>query len=421
MQKTFLKFVMFELVERIARFRLLLNECADDLHESAPGLKRSLNEEAGQLEERLLSQRNQLNKLFVENNNGKQSLFNLDPVIEESYGRLCELSRVLLHLKQIDLSPETYLFLKDALPADLTKGVGEQSVLLTAEGDGHPVRSGLLSKVLVDVLPVLQKNNPLAWVSLTRSYARHLLENASTLEALKLELVKSDKLKLDEATVESLLVHALNLRLQGPAYYFQALAEAVLNKDESYLPVVEPALFFGLNHQNFTHKNLVIMHEACEKARPEGKDVPPSLTEDVLTDLFHKVEKLIPAKAAFNEKNLERAIALQERLGQGVLLSSTPLYPVGEVAETLERDRKTEAFSIYGPLGMMTEYPHSPREIVNAGWLHKVERGPVWLYSILNEERSEGFEKVLDILDYQDHLLRKSIETSEVHRVLIST
>jgi hypothetical protein len=67
----------------------------------------------------------------------------------------------------------------------------------------------------------------------------------------------------------------------------------------------------------------------------------------------------------------------------------------------------------------MTEYPHSPREVVNAGWLHKVERGPVWLYSILNEDREEGFEKVLELLNYQDHLLRKSIEVSEVHRVLL--
>jgi hypothetical protein len=56
---------------------------------------------------------------------------------------------------------------------------------------------------------------------------------------------------------------------------------------------------------------------------------------------------------------------------------------------------------------------------VNAGWLHKVERGPVWLYATLNEPRSEGYQQILELLDYQDHLLRKSIETSEVHRVLL--
>jgi hypothetical protein len=68
---------------------------------------------------------------------------------------------------------------------------------------------------------------------------------------------------------------------------------------------------------------------------------------------------------------------------------------------------------------MMTEYPHTPREIINAGWLHKMERGPVWLYATLNEEDDAGFNRILEVLDYQDHLLRKSIEVSEVHRVLL--
>ncbi|HEY9685765.1 MAG TPA: hypothetical protein V6C52_02190 [Coleofasciculaceae cyanobacterium] len=420
MQKTFLKFVMFELVERIARFQLLLNECADALHETAPGLKHALEQEARQLEDQLLAHKTQLNRLFSEGNSGKHSI---EPVLGESYARLCGLSQMLKHLRQLELAPETYLFLKDALPADLLKNAGEQSILLVAEGEGNPVLPGLLPKVLVDSLSILQKNNPLAWVGLTRSYTRHLLGSASSLETLKQDLLKAGKKQAIagyDATIDSLLMHALNLRLLGPAYYFYSLVDAVISRDEHFLQLIEPALFFGLNHQNFTHKSLVIMHEASERARPESANTPAPLAEDVLTNLFHKVEKVIPAKAAFQAKHLERAILLQERLNQGVLLSSTPMFPVGEVAETLGRKREEENFSIYEPLGMMTEYPHSPREIVNAGWLHKVERGPVWLYSVFNEERNDGFERLLEILTYQDHLLRKSIETSEVHRVLCS-
>jgi hypothetical protein len=85
----------------------------------------------------------------------------------------------------------------------------------------------------------------------------------------------------------------------------------------------------------------------------------------------------------------------------------------------LRKKRDQEDFSIYEPLGMMTEVPHNPREIINAGWLHKMERAPVWLYSALNEEDGGGFTRVLDVINYQDHLLRKSIEVSEVHRVLL--
>lgn len=418
MQKTFLKFILFELVERVARFRLLLNECANQMHESAPVLHQSLTQEAQSLETRLLEQKSALNTLFVEN--PKQTAASCETIIEETQAHLKSLSQVMCHLQALQVVSETHLFLKDVLPADLLKSAGEHSVFLTAEGQrdlGFPA----LPQVLVDPLSVLQKNNPLAWVSLTQAYSQSLLDNTSSLESLKLDLLKGQKKiagGLDEATAERLIQHAINLRLLGPAYYFQALAEAFLAQDDAFLQVIEPALFFGLNHQNFTHKSLVILHEACERSKPESDALLP-LSEDTLAILFRAVEKVIPAKYAFSEKNMQRAIQLQDRLSQGVLLSSTALYPVGEVADNLEKSRDKADFSIYEPLSMLTEYPHSPREIVNAGWLHKMERGPVWLYAILNEGGAEGFENVMDVLDYQDHLLRKSIETSEIHRVLL--
>lgn len=429
MQKTFLKFMVFELVERIARFRLLLNECGDRLHESAPMLHQELKAEAERLEEQWMSHKVALNRLFSESGSatGKQPASALDPAIDAIYSRLKQVSGILCQMKAFDLEPEMFLFLKDVLPAELTRDAGEQSVFLAPEGETRQPAHGLFSQVLMDSLSILQKNNPLSWVGLTQSYSHHLLENASSLETIKLDLLKGEKKKqpagVTEALIESMLRHALNLRLLGPAYYFHALAEALFAKDETFLHFTEPALFFGLNHQNVTHKSLVILHEACERSKPplekDGEDALLPLSKETLANVFRAVEKLIPEKYTFQEKHLERAIQLQERLSQGTLLSSTSLYPVEEVSENLINTREQEGFSIYGPLAMMTEYPHSPKEIVNAGWLHKIERGPVWLYSILNEDREEGFEKVLELLNYQDHLLRKSIEVSEVHRVLL--
>lgn len=423
MQKTFLKFILFELVERMVRFRLLLSECDDSLQKSAPVLNRSLRAEVGALEERLLSQKALLNKLFGEGNTltGKQTVTGLEPLIADIHAHLSRISRVLVHLKPLEVESETLLFLKDILIPDLVKDAGEQSVFLVPEGAQNVLEYQLLPNVLLDTLSVLQKNNPLGWVGLARSYGCHLLENASSLEALKLDLLKSEKKKtptgLTEPLIDNLLLHALSLRLMGPAYYFHSLSEAVFNLDDTFLNWIEPALFYGLNHQNFMHKSLVIMHEACERSKstPEADSLP----EDMLASIYRVIEKLIPAKAAFQEKQLERAIQLQERLSQGIMLSSSPVYPVGEVADVLENTRNNDDFSIYAPLSMLTEYPHTPREIVNAGWLHKIERGPVWLYTILNEPHPEGFSKVSDLLGYQDHLLRKSIEVSEVHRVLL--
>jgi hypothetical protein len=422
MQKTFLKFMVFELVERIARFRLLLNECANPLQESAPVLHQSLAEEARLLEDQFLAQKAALNSLFSESGSGKQLAANgCEAVIETTYSRLKELSQIVCRLKELTVVSETHLFLKDVLPVDLLKQAGEHSVFLSLEGCESVALPGL-PNVLIDSLSVVQKNNPLAWVSLSKAYSGFLLESTSSLESLKLDLVKGQKKlpsALDESTADALIQHAINLRLLGPAYYFQALSEAFLNQDAAFLRVIEPALFFGLNHQNFTHKNLVILHEACERSKPENISSMEPLPEETLAVLFRAVEKVIPVKYAFSEKNMQRAIQLQDRLSEGLLLSSTSLYPLEEVAENLAENREKPHFSIYEPLSMLTEYPHSPKEIVNAGWLRKMERGPVWLYAILNENRSEGFENVMELLNNQDQLLRKSIETSEIHRVLV--
>lgn len=421
MQKTFLKFIVFELVERVARFRLLLNECADSLHESAPVLLCSLKEAADRLETELLSQKSALNRLFTEST-AKSGTQGHEGMIAALYTQLKTLSGLLCKLRELPLAPETFLFLKEVLPPDLLKSVGEQSIFLCAEGEQLEAVPGL-PNILIDGLSVLQKNNPLAWLPLTQSYSGFLTQHASSLAAIKVELTKPGPKKaseaIPEAIAEPLIQHAVNLRLLGPAYYFHSLVDAYFQQDEAFLQVVEPALFFGLNHQNFIHKSLVILHEACERSKPAAGMAFAPLTDETLANLFRAVEKAVPAKFAFQEKNLQRALQLQERLEQGVLMSSTGLYPVQEVADNLNSTRDQADFSIYGPLSMLTEYPHSAKEIITAGWLHKMERGPVWLYSILNEDRPEGFDKVLTLLDYQDHLLRKSIETSEIHRVLL--
>src|SRR5690606_21866213 len=118
----------------------------------------------------------------------KTSSQGLDPALESIYRRLCELSRPLTRIQQLDIEAETYLLLKDALREDLARGTGEQSVFLVAEGEPQTTPNGLLPDVRIDSLSVLQKNNPLAWVGLGRSFGLHLLETATSLEALRLDL-----------------------------------------------------------------------------------------------------------------------------------------------------------------------------------------------------------------------------------------
>jgi hypothetical protein len=268
----------------------------------------------------------------------------------------------------------------------------------------------------------------LGWVQLVQGFAHHLYETANSLETLKLQMKGPlGKVKY----LKPIVCQSIALRMMGPAYYYYSVVEALLKQDTFFLNVLEPSLFYGLNHLNFTDKRIVILHEATEKYRDllATEDSSPSdekaLDKDKLGDVLRMVEKVIPDKIAFSEKNFQRAIHLQDRLGQGILLSSDQLYSMEEVHENVNaalegpKEGRSGYAEIYKSLNLIAESPNTPREIVNAGWIHKLERGPVWLYNTLTGTNFEGFEKLAELIGYQDHLLLKSIETSEVHRVLL--
>jgi|GEM_PF-2100235 len=450
MQKTLLKFLVFELIERIARFRLLTQVAGDELQLQSPKLYEGLLKESAELEGLILEQRNSLNYLLnSSSNNGSGMATNprsarqdsIPSLLQEVYSRLCSPSRVLTHLNNLKIEPETQLFLNDALLSH-GKSFGELSVFLVAEGDNqafNSLSSNLSApNILIQPLPILQKSNPLGWLSLCETTINNLMSSTGALEALRQEVIRGRAKKAiasaqhsDEALLEDLFRHAIQLRILGPAYYFEVVAQTLLTGSIAALKQIESALFFGLNHQNFIHKSLLILHEACERSKNADLDTIPIWQEDTLAIIYRAAEKLIPSKWAFSEKQWERSIQLSERLNQGILVSSSARHSLSDVQEKLiqldfkngilNSQASSSTLDIYEPLSMMTEYPHSPREIVNAGWLHKVERAPIWLYSLLNEEPDKGFKRLGDLLSEQDSLLLKSIEVSEVHRVLLGT
>src|SRR5690606_29256354 len=89
----------------------------------------------------------------------------------------------LLRLEGAQPLPETHLFLKDALPENY-RDAREFHVFL--DDDARPPVLDA-PEVLVDVLPVLQQHNPLAWVGLVGAFARRLTQESSVVESLWLE------------------------------------------------------------------------------------------------------------------------------------------------------------------------------------------------------------------------------------------
>lgn len=436
MYRTLLKLLIYEMVEKIARFENLLDELGPG--EGVPSaLVNSLKLKLNELKHQILAEKPFLLLLFSDKTSKEKDFSaKLEQVVYAPYRELCHLSQLLSNCLQGNVLPETYLLLQDTLSEPFHADRSRQVILMVPEGETHAkvaqARYGLADvkghSLLLEPLSYLSRHNPLGWVGLTRAFANQLYDQSSALESLRIQMKGP---LAQEETFRALVVHCLSLRLLGPSYYYYSVTEALLTQDRVFLGLMEDALFYGLNHFNFINKSLVILHEATEKAPElftEGSDEDSQPLEhfakERVAEILRTVEKVIPNKCAFSDKNFHRSLQLQDRLGQEILLSSTKLYPPEEVHEGLTSRLAAprmsgEKFPIYDYLTMVTETPNTPREIVNAGWVHKLDRAPVWLYNTINSSGLEGFDRLLDLVRRQDHLLVKSIETSEVHRVLL--
>ena len=127
MQKTFLKFLTYELVERIVRMETILDEMAGvpsatqpmPHHKVAPALLSYFREELATLKEQVVSEKAYLNQLFSDEpvlENDKQLGARLERAVYEPYAALCRLSEMLQRLYKGNPPAEAYLFLKEALP-----------------------------------------------------------------------------------------------------------------------------------------------------------------------------------------------------------------------------------------------------------------------------------------------------------------
>lgn len=435
MYKTLLKYLLFEVMEKWVRLGRLLHEEALASETTPASFFESLKEEVIKAQKSLLTEKAAILNLYSDKPATAKELSTLAAHIYASYQELSDLTQgVLPYLNGHPIS-ETNIFLKEVYTQ-----LGDKAFKSLPAVHFHPETQlpeaflNRIPKVQTESISLLQQHNPLGWVCLTQQLSKSLFSSHTAFQDLRAKL----KGALSQVEFyEPLACHVISLRLLGPAYYYAAVTEALLKQDYLFLKVLEPGLFQAVHHFNFSDKSLVFLHEATEKSHEFFANSPSatSLLEkdgaDSLGQLFRTIEKLLPEKTAFSDKQFTKSQQLQQRLAEETLLSGANLYHEEVIREALEAKLTPKAIEegtvpIYELLSMVTETPNSPREILNAGWLHKLERAPIWLYNTLNlsnlnlNSEEEGIAKLKDLITRQDHLLIKSIETSEVHRVLLS-
>lgn len=436
-QKTLLKFYAYELIERVTRFDMLTREIWREHRKISNKSLEALEAIRNEMNETVATHKSQLHQLLSDETAKKQA-GDVDALLQ--WGRsltehLRTATAALTALIQPTATQELELLTVEAFappsnngtPDELTKVLGDLSLTLgqelSAEDTLEPV-APKLSGVSFSRLSVLQRNNPLGWASgLNDFLIRAIEENSTHFKKIKKQL---SSITSNENEINIILASALGLKIIGPAYYFQTLADGLVQQNELTLCHIEPVLFFGLNHYNTIEKSLIIAHESVDKTLPAfNMDSAETLwTHELLAGLYGDIDRLIPDRYTFSEKAFETAKKLKERVAEGVLLSSTSCYTIQQLQEQLDEVRaKGDDYSVYDVLGKTTEFPHTGKEIINAGWLHKMDRLSVWLYAVCEESLKEpgepdGLTRLSHILSRQDQLLLKSLDNAEVHRVL---
>lgn len=427
MEKNILRLLSLELFERLIRFEQVLETVPVPREKTIPTLTTVIGERLETLKATFLAEKDFFQGLL---NDLPVASDKINPIqklqqLASHYVTLQELSLALLKLTNHTFPAEGHLFLRDALPEELQAKSGHLTVLIEAEG--HETDLAKLGfeqqEVLVGTLSVLEKTNPLSWIGAIQPYGQYLAKNQANIKQLRSEFEALDA-RLTGDTFDALVSHCVSLRLLGPAYYFYITSQTLLNEvlfpesQPAFISIIEPALFYGLNHLSFTHNSLVMQHEAIDRLRKELRPTDVVLNDPApLSELFRVIEKIVPDHVAFHPKQFDRAVELKDKLAEGTLISSSPVFSLGSMADSLAQKREQGEFSIYETLSMIAEHPHTAREIVTAGWLYKVDRAAVWLFSTL--QHATPFEHLSTIISGQDHLLGKSIETAELHRVLL--
>lgn len=446
MQKSLLKFIAFDLMERLCRLGTLTREAAAHAEPASAPLLEGLARRVGDLSARTLAHRAFFLRLFDEAGLKDQGLLvnlpeKLNTCLYEPYTELCGLSRWLCRTYRHGLRPEVLLLLKEVMPDSVCAGIGRRAVAFRpecADLDSRFEEESLgwrtFDGVFVESLSILHRDNPLGWLGLVGAYARELTESQEGLTRLW-QSAESQAApdgagaRRRDSRIYHLIRHTVALRLGGPAYYFQSLSQALLQRDWFFLDALEPALFTGLNYLGFVDKHLVLLHEAAERARPlldaqrdDMASSPQTADLDAFLPILDAVEKAFPRRQSFTDRQFQRALAMQPRLDEDLLISAHGLYSPHDLGERLAAagSHGADATPVYDMLNLARENPNTPREIITAGWLSKLDQSAQWLYETLSAPREDGMAQLGQRLETRDHLLLKSIETSEIHRILLT-
>ena len=285
-----------------------------------------------------------------------------------------------------------------------------------------------LDNVLVEQLPSLFRALPTQWIGATRGYLMALAEQL--LPAIQAEYPDAEAQKLTLMTAQ-----VLGIRFLGLSYYSEFVVLQLKNQDYSKLATVEPLLFEALNYFGTSTPHVIRLHQVVEAVLKESSSTYEHALPQDLKALFAVVERYILTEYSCTERHCRDAIRLLERLKQGLPVSALQNHDTQEVwdklhalglteesTETPEYNALHEQGAIYQLMAQVSETAVGFREMFLAAWMFRLEESSHsvdFLTSFDSTNIWEIWTQFCHTTEVMQHRFIKSIETAEVHQVLM--
>lgn len=377
------------------------------------------------------------------------------------------------YLPVIKTRAETYTFLKNLLQKVIEIKT-EPTIVLTDIYNYEErnisqdlirkniIKRGEIEEQIIIGLPKAEKDNPLMWAILVHEIGHDLAENYLDIsKRIIKDGITDKKIHYSHQTilinwVNEIISDLLAIQMIGPSYLYSFILCYLLIGDLDTSNITHPSpksriliMISVLEKRGFElkqikelynlicarqrhSKNLMLVDDSCPVC---GEEIDPiSEMEEIekefdqLVNLSIKIIDEIKVKE-YTKDNLVNCGKLTENLSNFIPISSSRKVDDTELKEVLGKFfasfNNEKNNDIYALLEQFEDKPNSISDIINAGWLHKINNSHsefIKLFFENNEKDNNTFddkyENYKKYLIKNDELLLKSLEIVDMHLLL---
>lgn len=441
------KYLVVELYEKIFRIKKFINTAYNEEKRESDKQLKELYDKA------LFFLANEINDFCsnIPDSEDAGDVFDNMLFISNTYKTIINIHKDLKNISSISVLPETKTFIYEI--DILEKKIKEINLILT---DNYSFKERNLGKKLLNdlsnsfgkkpsinnthsfILPKIEFSNPLNWSILVHEYG-HLVATdkidvfIEMLSETGLELKPSD-VKMIRSWAEEMYCDVFAAKIIGPAYLISLLSFCLLNSfDCSKHSESHPSVFLRAeNIKSFLRRNnadfsndeqienygilfnhlMINVNALCNEYKSSDENFTMNLT--IILRVFREFIK--------NEVNFE---VIQSNSNENIMTLKKLIsnlnkdIPIGSIKKQFIDDNpKYKELDLDEIKELSVERPTTHWEILNTGWIHKIEnieeRGFNIFFNDFDEKIEDKIAKYGFYVDKLDEYLLHSISTSQI-------